>query len=162
MIFGNLLTSVIVSSIENIAGLMGVDVTDADQTNEKLADIKASLSDPENLEHMEIIISSSAEVAGVAIKALKPYIRELISTIIESLQGFSQNMVQAAVQTVISSMQAVPIIGAVLSFGQTGITVFETWLSLVNTVSSITTSTSDIANAVLVNTKKIMKEKEQL
>jgi hypothetical protein len=161
-IMSNLITKVIVSSIENIAGLMGVDISDADQTTEKLAQIKESLVDPENVEHMVIIISSSAEIAGVAIEALKPYIGEFISSVIMSLQSFSSTAVQAAVQVALDAFQAVPIFGAFMSAGQSMITAFETWLSLVDTVNNVATTTSDTVNAVVTNFKRLKKEKEQL
>ena len=161
-IISNLITNVMISSIENIAGLMGVDITNADQTNEKLAQIKESLTDPENLEHMVIIISNSAEIAGVAIEALKPYLTELISAIIMSLESFASNSVQAAVSVAMSAFQAIPIIGAFMSAGQTAITLFETGLSLVDTMANITTTTSDTVNAVVTNFERLKREKEQL
>ena len=158
----NLITSAMISSIENIAGMMGIDITDADQTNEKLAQIKETLSDPENLEHMSIVIASSAQMAGVAVEALKPYLSELISTIVESLGSFGSNSVQAAVQVGMSAFQAIPIFGAIMSAGQTAITLFETGMSLTDTVANITTVTSDTTNAVVTNFNRLKKEKEQL
>jgi hypothetical protein len=151
-----------VSSIENIAGVLGVDITDSDQTTEKLAQIKATLSDPENLEHMTIVISNSAEIAGVAVEALKPYIKELISAVIMSLQSFASNSVEAAVSIALSAVQAIPIIGAFMAAGQTAITLFETGLSLVDTMANITTVTSDTANAIVTNFNRLKREKEQL
>ena len=141
---------------------MGVDITDADQSTEKLAKIKESLTDPENVEHMVVIISSSAEIAGVAIEALKPYLSEFISSVVMSLQTFTSSAVQSAVQIGLDALKAIPFVGTFLSAGQSAITAFETWLSLVDTVNNITMTTSDTVNAVVTNFKRLKKEKEQL
>jgi len=158
----NLLENVIVSSIMNIAGLMGVDLTNSDQTTEKLEAIKANLSEPENVKKMVFIISSSSEIAGASLEALEPFIGELITIIIQSLSGFSENLIQAAIQIGMSSMQAIPIVGALMSAGQTAITLFETWLALMNTGAEITTSLSETYNGWIQLFRKLKEEKELL
>lgn len=161
-ILSNLLENVIVSSILNVAGLMGVDITDPDQTSEKLEAIKANLSEPENVEKMVFIIASSSEIAGASMKALQPFLQELITNIIQSLGGLSENLVQSAIQIGMSSLQAIPIIGAFISAGQSAITLFETWLALMNTGAEITTSLSETYNGWIQLFRKLKEQKELL
>ena len=161
-ILSNLLENIIVSSIMNVAGLMGVDITDPDQTTEKLEAIKANLSEPENIKRMVFIIASSSEIAGASMEALQPFLQELISNIIQSLGGLSENLVQSAIQIGMSSLQAIPIIGAFMSAGQTAITLFETWLSIINTGAQVTTSLSETYNGWIQLFRKLKEQKELL
>ena len=120
------------------------------------------MSEPKNVEKMVFIIASSSEIAGASLQALQPFLGELITTIIQSLGGVSSTLIQTAIQIGMSSVQAIPILGAFLSAGQTAITLFETWLSLVNTGSEITSSLSETYNGWIQLFRKLKEQKELL
>lgn len=144
----NLVKSVILSAIQMIGGLLGVDLTNPEQTNEKLSQIKETLSNPETQEKIIDIL-----------EAIDPYIEPLLDKFIEELSKVGTKSATALMNGILNVSEGVPGAGIIIGGIRAATNVGEAIWATINAFSSIVTKTADTANASATNLKRIVDEK---
>jgi hypothetical protein len=144
----NLVKSVILSAIQMISGLLGVDLTNPEQTNEKLSQIKDTLSDPETQEQIIAIL-----------EAIDPYIEPLLDKFIEELAQAGTKSATALMNGLLNVSEGIPGAGIIIGGIRAATNVGEAIWATINAFSSIVTKTADTANASATNLRRIVDEK---
>jgi hypothetical protein len=139
---------VLLSTINAISYLLGIDLTNPEQTEEQLTRIKETLTNPEMQQKVLDIL-----------EAAEPFLDPLISTFIAKLQTIGTKSATALVNVILDTAQGVPgagiILGAIRSASNVGEAIFAT----INAISQMVTKTSDTVNATSQNLNRIVEEK---
>ena len=139
---------VLLSAINAISYLLGIDLTNPEKTEEQLSRIKQTLSDREMQQKVLDIL-----------EAAEPFLEPLISTFISKLQMIGTKSASALVNVMLDTAQGVPgagiVIGAIRSASNVGEAIFAT----INAISQMVTKTSDTVNATSQNLERIVEEK---
>ena len=158
----NLAEGLGVKTLENASNLIGIDITNPQQTNQKLEQIKQTLTNPENINKFKEITSNIAEIGAVGIEASKPFITPLIDTTIEKLKEAGSEIGEAGVKIALNTAEEIPgvgiLIGTVRNLSNAG----EAGLAAINAGSEIVKTTSDSINAATKNFNRLIKEKGEL
>jgi hypothetical protein len=148
-----------IKGIEHLGILLGVDLSNSQSINEKLAQIKVALADPKNKEKIKEIVSEAAKVGAVAIEAASPFIKPLVDKTVEVGSDALTKMSEAAVKIGLNTAEEIPgvgiVIGTVRSLSNAG----EAFAAATNAASEVVTTTSDSINAATKNFERLMKEK---
>ena len=157
---GELAEGVAVKSLEGVGNLIGVDLSDSQNTGEKLEEIKTALSDPQNKEKVKEIISEAADVGAVAIEAASPFIKPLVEKSINVGSEALSKMGESAVKIGLNTAEEIPgvgvLIGTVRSLSNAG----EAVMAATNAAGEVVTASSDSINAATKNFERLMKEKQ--
>ena len=144
----NLIKSLILSAIQMISRLLDVDLTNPEQTNEKLSEIKATLSDPETQEKIIEIL-----------EAIDPYIEPLLDKFIEELSKLGTKSATALMNTILNISEGIPGVGIIIGGIRAATNVGEAIWATINAFTAIVTKTADTANASVTHLKRIADEK---
>jgi hypothetical protein len=139
---------VLLSTINTISYLLGVDLTNPEKTEEQLARIKQTLSNPEMQQKILDIL-----------EAAEPFLEPLISTFIAKLQMIGTKSASALVNVILDTAQGVPGAGIVLGAIRSATNVGEAIFATINAISQMVTKTSDTVNATSQNLERIVEEK---
>ena len=157
---GDLAEGVAVKSIEGVGNLLGVDLSDSQNTGEKLEEIKTALSDPKNKEKVKEIISEAADVGAVVVEAASPFIKPLVEKSIDVGSVALSKMGESAVKIGLNTAEEIPgvgvLIGTVRSLSNAG----EAVMAATNAAGEVVTASSDSINAATKNFERLIKEKQ--
>lgn len=157
---GTLLQGVTTGAVENLGNLVGIDVTNPEQTEEKLNEIKDNLTDPKKL---EIIGEIAKDVGAVAIKTateLAPVAEPLVNTLIESGTKAADKIGKSGVKVVLNTAEEIPGVGVVLGTLRSLSNIGEAMISSINAGSEMLTATADATNVSTQVLKQNAKENE--
>jgi hypothetical protein len=151
-----------VKTLEKAGNLVGIDITNPQQTNQKLEQIRKTLTNPENINKIKEITSNIAEIGAVGIEASKPFITPLINTTVEKIKEAGSEVGEAAVKIALNTAEEIPgvgiLVGTVRNLSNAG----EAGLAAINAGSEIIKTTSDSINAATKNFNRLIKEKGEL
>ena len=82
----NLVEGIGIKALEGIGDSIGIDVTNPNEVNQKLTQIKKTITDPRNVEQLKDIMSNVAEIGAVGIEAAKPFLDPLIDTTVDKFK----------------------------------------------------------------------------
>jgi hypothetical protein len=158
----NLAEGVTLNAIESTSALFGVDLTDANATNAKLDDIKATISDPKTQEKVQEVVGEAAKVGAVAVEASKPFLDPLIDTTVDKGGEVLSKMGKTGVKVLLNTATEIPgagvIIGSIRSMSNIG----EAVVASANATSEVVTSTADTVNAATKNFEQLIDEKQDI
>ena len=157
-----LLEGVTVNTLEKAGDLVGVDLTNPEETQEKLAEIKSTLTDPKTQEKVKEIMGSAAELGGVAIEASKPFLDPLIETVNEKAGEILSKAGETGVKVLLNTAEEIPGVGIVLGTIRSASNIGEAIAATANASSEVVTTTSDTINAATKNFEQMMNEKENI
>ena len=157
-----LVDGVAVNSVEKAGEMVGVDLSNPEETQEKLDEIKSALNDPKTQEKVKEIMGSAAELGGVAIEASKPFLDPLIETVTEKSGEVLSKAGETGVKVLLNTAEEIPGVGVVLGTIRTVSNIGEAIAATANASSEVVTTTSDTINAATKNFEQIMKEKENV
>lgn len=151
-----------VKTIESIGNNLGIDLTNKDQINQKLNQIKETISDPQNIQQVKEIISNVAQVGAVGIEAAKPFLDPLINTTIEKTKDAASKIGEAGVKIALNTATEIPGIGVVVGSIRSLSNAGEAGIAALNAGNEIIKTASNTLNASTKNFNRLMKEKGQL
>ena len=156
---GQLAQGVTVNAIENTGALLGVDLSNPQETSDKLNDIKETLTSPENVEKMKEIVGETAEVGAVALKAAEPFTEPLLEKTGEALEKSGSIIGKAGVNIILNTAEEIPGVGVVVGTIRSLIKAGEAGLAVVDATTEVATVSSDTVNAATQNFEELMKER---
>jgi hypothetical protein len=151
---------VAVKSIEGVGNLLGVDLSNPENTGEKLEEIKTALSDPKNKEKVKEIISEAADVGAVAIEAASPFITPLVEKSIDVGSNALSKMGESAVKIGLNTAEEIPGVGVLIGTMRSLSNAGEAVMAATNAAGEVVTASSDSINAATKNFERLMKEKQ--
>ena len=155
----DLVDAVALNSIEGVGNLVGADLTNPQETEEKLEQIKETLTDPENVEKMKEIVEGASEVGQVALEASKPFIDDFVNKSVDTASKAASDIGEKGVSILLNTLEEIPgvgiVFGTVRSIGNAG----EAVVSSVNAGAEIATTYADTLNAATKKFNELMDEK---
>jgi hypothetical protein len=155
----DLLSGLTVKGINRISELLGVDLSNSKNINEKLDEIKIALADPKNREKLKEVVREAAENGAIMLEAATPFIQPLVDKTIKVGTESASKIGEAAIKIALNTAEEIPVAGVVIGTVRSLSNAGEAALSASNAASQIIASTSDTVNAASKNYEKIMKEK---
>lgn len=148
--------------VENSSKLIGIDLTNKEQTNKKLDEITKTLSDPETQKKVMETVGEAAKTGVVAIKSTKPFLDELIQTASEKGGEVLSKFGEAGVKVATNTLTEVPGLGVVIGTIRSMSNVGEAAINSVNNGSELLNSASDAINASKKNFEQLMNQKDNI
>lgn len=151
-----------VKVIEQMGDIVGIDIDNPQQTNERLQKIKENLSDPKNIENVKEIASNFAELGAVGIEAAKPFVEPLVDSTINKLGDVASKLGENGVKIALNTAEEIPGVGVFIGTLRSLSNLGEAGLSVMNTGTEIIKDSSDTLNATTKNFKQLIKQKQSL
>jgi hypothetical protein len=158
----NLVEGLGVKALEGIGDSIGIDVTDPNQVNQKLSQIKKTITDPRNVEQLKDIVSNVAEIGAVGIEAAKPFLNPLIDTTVDKFKNAASEIGEAGVKIALNTAEEIPGVGVVIGTIRSLSNAGEAGLATINAGNEVVKATSDSINAATKNFNRLIKEKGDL
>ena len=158
----DLVQGVTANALNNTAELVGVDLTNTEETNKKLDEMKATISDPETQEKAKELIGETAKVGAVAVEAAKPFLDPLVDTISDKSEKLLSKLGESSVKIMLNTAEEIPGVGVVIGTARSASNIGEAIAASANTGSELVTATSDTVNAATKNFEQIMDEKKNV
>jgi hypothetical protein len=158
----NLAEGVTLNAIESTSALFGVDLTDADATNAKLDDIKATISDPKTQEKVQEVVGEAAKVGAVALEASKPFLDPLIDTTVDKGGEVLSKVGKTGVKVLLNTATEIPGAGVIIGTMRSMSNIGEAVVASANATSEVVTSTADTVNAATKNFEQLIDEKQDI
>lgn len=155
----NLLTGLTIKGIERLGGLLGVDLSNKENINKKLDQLRVVLADPRNKEKVKQIISEAARTGALMLEAAAPFIQPLVDKSIKIGSESMSKIGEAAVKIALNTAEEIPVAGVVIGTVRSLSNAGEAVLSATNAANQIMASTSDTINAASKNYERLLKEK---
>jgi hypothetical protein len=156
---GELAEGLTLKGVEQMGSLLGVNLSDSRNVNEKLGQIKMALSDPKNKEKIKEIVSEAAAVGAVAIEAASPFIQPLVNKSIAVGSEAMTKIGESAVKIALNTAEEIPVAGVVIGTVRSLSNVGEAMAAASSAASEVVTASSDTINAATKNFERLMKEK---
>ena len=155
----DLVDAVALQSVEGVGNLLGVDLTNPEQTDKKLEEIKENLTDPENVERIKEIAEGASEVGQIALEASQPFIDDFVDKSVETAGKAASKIGESGVKILLNTAEEIPgvgiVFGTIRSIGNAG----EAVISTVNAGAEVAETYADSVNAATKNFNRLMEEK---
>ena len=158
----NAATNLTEMGIEKASSLVGIDLTNDEQTNLQLSKMSDTLSDPANQKQIKEIIEKSSKIGLVALEAAEPFAEPLIKETVDKLKVAGNELGEAGVKILLNTAEEIPGVGIAIGTARSLDTAAQAALSTINTSSEIITATSDSINGAIQNFNRLIKEKGEL
>ena len=158
----NLVEGLGVKALEGIGDSIGIDITDPNQINQKLSQIRKTITDPRNVEQLKDILSNVAEIGAVGIEAAKPFLDPLIDTTVDKFKNAASEIGEAGVKIALNTAEEIPGVGVVIGTVRSLSNAGEAGLATINAGNEVVKATSDSINAATKNFTRLIKEKGDL
>lgn len=156
---GELAEGLTLNAIEDTGKLLGVDLSNPEETSRKLDEIKEVISSPENVEKVNEIIGEAAVVGAVALEAAEPFTKPLIDKSLELAEETGNKMGKAGVNIILNTIEEIPGVGVFVGTIRSLNTAALTGLSVVDTTNEVIDKTSDTIKASSRNFEDLLDEK---
>jgi len=156
---GELAEGLTLKGVEQMGSLMGVNLSDSRNVNEKLDQIKMALTDPKSKEKIKEIVSEAAAVGAVAVEAASPFIQPLVNKTIDVGTETMSKIGESAVKIALNTAEEIPVAGVVIGTVRSLSNAGEALAAASSAASQVVTASSDTINAATKNFQRLMKEK---
>ena len=156
---GELAEGLTLKGVERMGSLLGINLSDSRNVNEKLDQIKMALSDPKNKEKIKEIFSEAAKVGAVAVEAASPFIQPLVNKSIAVGTEAMSKIGESAVKIALNTAEEIPVAGVVIGTVRSLSNAGEAFAAASSAASEVVTASSDTINAATKNFERLMKEK---
>jgi hypothetical protein len=156
---GELAEGLTLNAIEDTGELLGVDLSNPEETSRKLDEIKEVISSPETAEKVNEIVGEAAVVGAVALEAAEPFTKPLIDKSVELAEETGNKMGKAGVNIILNTIEEIPGIGIFVGTVRSLNTAALTGLSALDATNEVIDKTSDTIKATSRNFEDLLDEK---
>lgn len=152
----------IIESIDKLGNVIGIDVSDPKQVNEKLDEIQVLISDPEINEKVRIIVEKISILLDVALEAAEPYMKPLADKVNNIYVSSTSDLGRSTITILKNIAKAVPIYGAIVALIDTANTITITAANTVTAKQHAQSAVDDAISEVADEFKNLLKQKKDL
>jgi len=156
---GELAEGLTLNAIEDTGELLGVDLSNPEETSRKLDEIKEVISSPETAEKVNEIVGEAAVVGAVALEAAEPFTKPLIDKSVELAEETGNKVGKAGVNIVLNTIEEIPGVGVFVGTVRSLNTAALTGLSALDATNEVIDKTSDAVKATTRNFEDLLDEK---
>ena len=149
---------VVANTLETAGDLVGIDIDNPKAVNEKLEDIKETLSDPKNTEEIKEIVAEAAKKGAVVVEAASPLIDPLAEKALDVGGKTAIKMADTGTTIFWNFVKEIPGVGLAYSLLQDASKIGEAGSAVVNATAELTTDTADSSVVFKKNLEELQKE----
>lgn len=149
---------VVANTLESAGDLVGIDIDNPEAVNQKLADIKETLTDPKNTEELKEIVSEVAKKGAVVVEAAAPLIDPLAEKALDVGSKTAEKMADTSTTIFFNFVKEIPGVGLAYSLIQDASKIGEAGSAVVNATAELATDTADSAVVFKRNLEELQKE----
>jgi hypothetical protein len=157
-----LIEGLILESTDTLGMLLGVDVSNPQQVNAKLDEIKVIVTDPEIQEKVRIIVSKISILVSIAFEAAEPYIQPLSDKINKIYVKSTSDVGKSTISILKNIAKAIPVYGAIVALIDSANTITVTAANTVTASQHAQSAYDDAIIAASVNFKDLLSKKKDL
>lgn len=152
----------ILESTNTLGLLIGIDVSNPQQVNAKLDEIKIIVSDPETQEKVRIIASKMSILVSIAFEAAYPYIEPMSDKINNLYVKTSTDLGKSTITILKNISKAIPIYGALVALIDSANTITVTAANTVAAANHAQSAYDDAIIAASMNFKDLLDIKKNM
>jgi hypothetical protein len=156
---GELAEGLTLNAIEDTGELLGVDLSNPEETSKKLDEIKEVISSPETAEKVNEIVGEAATIGAIALEASEPFTKPLIDKSMELAEETGNKVGKAGVNIVLNTLEEIPGVGVFIGTVRSLNTAALTGLSALDATNEVIDKTSDTIKATSRNFEDLLDEK---
>jgi hypothetical protein len=149
---------VVANTLETAGDLVGIDIDNPEAVNQKLEDIKETLTDPKNTEELKEIVSEVAKKGAVVVEAAAPLIDPLAEKALDVGSKTAEKIADTGTTIFFNFVKEIPGVGLAYSLIQDATKIGEAGSAVVNATAELTTDTADSAVVFKKNLEELQKE----
>lgn len=157
-----LIEGLIIESIDKLGNIIGLDVSDPQQVNAKLAEIQVIMSDPEINEKVRIIVGKIGILLSIALEAAEPYIKPTADKINNIYIKSTSNLGTSTITIIKNIAKAIPVYGAIVALIDTANTITVTAANTVTAKQHAQSAVDDATILISDDFKNLLKQKKDL
>lgn len=157
-----LIEGLIIESIDKLGNVIGIDVSDPQQVNAKLAEIQVIISDPEINEKVRIIVGKMGILLSIALEAAEPYIKPMADKINNIYIKSTSNLGTSTITIIKNIAKAIPVYGAIVALIDTANTITVTAANTVTAKEHAKSAVNDATILISDEFKNLLKQKKDL
>lgn len=157
-----LIEGLILKSTDELGSLIGVDVSNPQNINEQLDEIKDAVTDPEIQEKVRVIASKISILVSIAFEAAEPYIEPLTDKLNNIYVKSTSDLGTSTISILKNIAKAIPVYGAIVAIIDAGNTITVTAANTVSAKEQAKSAYDDAIIAASLNFKDLLKEKKDL
>ena len=132
---GDLAEGLLVKGIDKAGDLVGVDVDNPGSVGQKLDEIKASLSNPQNMEKAKEVAKEMGNYGSILVEASTPFVRQFVDETLPVVTDGAQKVVKSSINTGINVAE--DFLGPIIGFPRTVHNIVETSEKIIDTSSEL-------------------------
>ena len=121
--------------IDKAGDLVGVDVDNPGSVGQKLDEIKASLSNPQNMEKAKEVAKEMGNYGSILVEASTPFVRQFVDETLPVVTDGAQKVVKSSINTGINVAE--DFLGPIIGFPRTVHNIVETSEKIIDTSSEL-------------------------
>ena len=157
-----LIEELIIKSIDQLGYIIGFDVSNPQQVNAKLEEIKVILTDPEINEKVRIIVGNISVLLFIALEAAQPYIKPMADKINKIYTTSTSDLGKSTITILKNIAKAIPIYGAVVALIDAANTITVTAANTFTAAKHAQSAYADALTAASTNFKEVLSKKKDL
>ena len=150
-----LIEGLILESIDQLGNTLGLDVSNPQQVNAKLDELKILVSDPETQEKVRIIVGKMGILLSIAFEAVDPYIQPLADKINKIYVQSTSELGKSSITILKNIAKAIPVYGAIVALIDMANTITVTGANSVSAKEHVQSAYDDALIAASINFKEI-------
>ena len=143
---------VTLNTLDTMGKFVGVDLEDPASLQQKIDNLKQTLSNPETTQKL-------MELGGIAVEATAPFTKPLIEKSVEAGKEALSEMGEAGVKVLLNTAEEIPGVGVLIGTIRSISNIAEAAISSINAGSEVIKSSSDTINESTKYFNQLVKEK---
>ena len=156
-----LIEGLILESIDQLGNTLGLDVSNPQQVNAKLDELKIIVSDPETQEKVRIIVGKMGILLSIAFEAVDPYIQPLADKINKIYVQSTSELGKSSITILKNIAKAIPVYGALVALIDSANTITVTAANTVSAKNHMQSAYDDALIAASLNFKDLLSKKKR-
>jgi hypothetical protein len=157
-----LVEGLILESIGKLGNVIGIDVSNPNQVNAKLDEIKVIVADPETNEKVRVIVDKISVLLFVALEAAQPYIKPMADKVNDIYIKSTSDIGKSTITILKNIAKAIPVYGAIVALIDTANTITVTAANTVTAKQHAQSAVDEAIREISDEFKLLLKQKQDL
>jgi hypothetical protein len=157
-----LVEGLILESIGKLGNVIGIDVSNPNQVNAKLDEIKVIVADPETNKKVRVIVDKISVLLFVALEAAQPYIKPMADKVNDIYIKSTSDIGKSTITILKNIAKAIPVYGAIVALIDTANTITVTAANTVTAKQHAQSAVDEAIREISDEFKSLLKQKQDL